>query len=65
MSRSSVVLPQPLGPIMETNSPQPISRFTPARAVNDLSPFPNVFVRLSTATCAGRSFVMFLPSIGS
>ena len=65
MIRRSVDLPQPLGPMTETNSPQPISRLTLARAVNDLSPFPNTFVRFSAATCAGRSFVMFLPSIGS
>src|SRR5690606_13583196 len=43
----SVVLPQPLGPMIETNSPSPISPVIPANAVNG-SPFRSNTIPTST-----------------
>ena len=41
MSRSSVDLPQPDGPMSETNSPDPIVRSMPSSAVTADGPVPN------------------------
>src|ERR1700704_3425745 len=42
MSRSRVDLPQPDGPMSDTNSPDPIVRSIPASAVTAVGPAPKV-----------------------
>ena len=44
---SSVDLPQPLGPMMATNSPSFTSMFTPLSAVVSTSSVRNTFVKFS------------------
>src|SRR5687768_13777905 len=53
IKRISVLLPQPDGPISETNSPGAIWRDTFARAVTCPAPPANVLVRLSIAIIGG------------
>ena len=54
MSRSRVDLPQPDGPMSETNSPAPIVRSIPSSAVTAVGPVPNVLPAPETAT-TGRA----------
>lgn len=51
MSRRRVDLPQPLGPITETNSPQSTRRFTLLSAFRGRLPRSKTWVRPSMATC--------------
>ncbi len=64
MRRSSVLLPQPLGPISDTNSPGATVRSTDSRAVTDapLRP-PNVRLTARTSTAWLMSFMPGSPNV--
>ena len=65
MSRSSVDLPQPDGPMSETNSPARTDRSTPSRAVTVPGPLPKILVTFETSTAArssGGRAATFIPA---
>src|SRR3989344_546169 len=63
---TAVLLPEPLGPMMETNSPFLMSRFTPLRAFTSTSPILYVFQTSSSRIIESLLMSMTLaPEIAS